>query len=170
MRGRLRRPPHPPAPGATGSGMGRRHAGFGQKDVLQNKCMHFPLFCGKCMHIFCNGLPPGGRKVAHAIFFPPDPLACTVTRARWTWQKQRHRIGDALQKWRGRRFRGAYPSAVHPEEAAVSRFCKARRRQVGDFDWAINSPYGDGETVAVQVAAGPGDGERLGGFFAHGLR
>ena len=75
--------------------------------------------------------PEGGRKVAHAIFFPPDPLSRTVTRARWTWQKQRRRIGDALQKWRDRRFRGAYPSAVHPEETAVSLFCKARQDKSG---------------------------------------
>ena len=55
MRGRYRRPPHPPAPRGTGRRVGRRHAGRGQKDVLQNKCLLFPFFYGKTAHIFCNG-------------------------------------------------------------------------------------------------------------------
>ena len=34
----------------------------------------------------------------------------------------------------------------------------------------VRGPYGDDYAAGVKVAAGPGDGERLDGFFARGLR
>jgi len=43
-------------------------------------------------------------------------------------------------------------------------------RQIGDFDWAINTPYGDSETAAVLFTAGPSDGKPLDDFVARGQR
>ena len=63
-RGRCRRPPHPPAPGATGSGMGRRHAGRGLEMRVAKAVSPLPVFLRKEETHILQRLAGRGQTIA----------------------------------------------------------------------------------------------------------